>query len=143
MKEDISLLKIVNRGPEVVETNFWELEMAREGFFYLSFNAGAGRFLVPPALQHMVKDMIEKVDMVILTLGQLRGKLSYEILFEDHSDSPFSIHIEAKQADRILPESDCDKEFRFTIWTQQGKQADFPCRYRKVDRLPCLKPWDH
>jgi len=135
------LLKIENDGPEIVSTNYWGTEHAAKGFCYLSLNAGTARLLVPKPMEPQIPEMITGVSMAIITRGELKGRECLEFLFEDGSDSPFALHISTEQADRLFSDADRNKEFRVAIWTEGGKQAEFPGRYRKAKRLPYLKPW--
>ncbi len=40
-----NFIEIGNKGTEIVKTNYWQLEPAKKGFCYLSWNAGAARLL--------------------------------------------------------------------------------------------------
>lgn len=135
------LIKIENDGPEIVSTNYWDLEHAARGFCFLSLNAGTARLLVPKPMEPQIPEMTAGVSLAIITRGEYKGRESLEILFEDGSSSPFALHMSTEQVDRLFSDADRHKEFRLSIWTQGGKQAEFPCRYRKARRLPYLKPW--
>lgn len=45
------MITISNDGQKIVSTNYWDTEHAKRGFLYLSWNAGAGRLLLPDTNQ--------------------------------------------------------------------------------------------
>lgn len=129
-----------NDGQDVASTNYWDHPNARAGFCFLSWNAGAARLLVPDALVGAVKDMAAATE-VIVSRGQWQGRDALELLFEDHSEAPYALHLVQEQSDRMIPDSDQGSGFVVTIWTRDGKQASAPGKYRSVATLPCLSPW--
>ncbi len=136
-----NFIEIDNNGPELVSTNYWDMKHAQKGFFYFSWNAGAGRLLVPKMREPMIKDMLT-AEFVIVSRGDWNGREALELLFEDNTSAPFSINLVTDQCDRLIPETDQGSGFIVTIWTQAGKQATFDGKYRIVNKLPCLKSWD-
>lgn len=132
---------IGNDGQAIRQTNYWDLDMASRGLYYLSWNAGAARLLVPDGLEGEVRDMRTAAHVIVS-----RGWYEYaacemlELLFDDRSDSPFCVVMDCEQTDRLLPPSDCGKQFPFTVWTRSGKRLQRPGYYRMV---PCLEPWTH
>lgn len=138
------VMKIVNDGPYIVSTTYWQTEHARRGLLYLSLNAGTFRLLVPDALASEVPQMCQGTRYVIVTRGAMAMGPTLEILFEDGSDAPYSIHLSMGQVDRLPLISDEGRtDLRFLIYVQPGTlAAEFPARYRRVERLPCLRPWD-
>jgi hypothetical protein len=140
-------LIIENNRQEIIKTNFWETDMAKKGGLFLSSNAGAFRLLVP--FQHFreVAEFKSAKD-VILTRGfwPESGGEGMEILFDDESDSPYSIHLSHAQLDRWPSKSDIGKEFTFTVWIFKTP-AHTPfcaykskCLFRITKKLPYLKP---
>lgn len=137
------MLHIINDGPAIRNTNFWDSEHARRGLFFLSWNAGSGRLMVPDSQRNMLKEM-KTAEYLILSRGPwpMGGKSeAYELLFEDHSDCPFSINIGHEQTDRLIPKSEAGREFNFSIWTRDGLYLELKGRYRVVNRIPNLKAW--
>ena len=65
---------------------------------------------------------------------------AFEVLLEDGSDAPFSLHLSPEQLDRIPTSGDRHGEHVFSIWTSAGKQFECPAWYRIVKCLPWLKP---
>jgi len=140
------MLTIVNRGQAIESTNYWDTEHAQAGLFYLTWNAGAGRLLVPDPQKAAVREM-RTAQYVIVSRGpwpDQGGRDALELLFEDGSDSPYCLHLSAEQTDRLLPETDQGGGFVITVWTRGGQKLRLPGKYRTVDVIPCLQPWsDH
>lgn len=139
----MSLLTIRNAGQRILVTNYWDNEHAAAGLFYLSWNAGAGRLLVPDSQTAALADM-RSAECVIVSRGpwpQAGKAEALELLFEDHSDSPFAIHLGAEQTDRLIPDIQQGGGFVIAAWTRAGEQLRLPGKYRRVARLPCLDPW--
>ena len=63
------MLHLANQGQKIVSTNFWDTEMARRGYAYLSWNAGAARLLLPGALGPAVREM-KSAKYVIVSRGR-------------------------------------------------------------------------
>lgn len=135
----MALLRIESRGPEIVSSNFWDTHGAKMGAMFLSYNAGAARLLLPDLFSQLVQQM-KTGEYVIISSDPLDMT---ELLFEDHSEEPFSIQLGPMQVDRVLPESDTGREdLRFLVYTRNSVLAlELPAKYRNVEKLPCLKPW--
>ncbi len=140
-------LVIENDGSEIVKTNFWQTEQGRRGYFFLSLNAGAFRLLVPRQHEGDLGDW-KGADQIVISRGPwvIEGqKESFEILFDDNTDSPYSIHLGAGQFDRLPLPEDEGREFVFSVWFcgDDGPLGVLrrTCKYRKVEKLPLLKPW--
>ena len=138
-----NLIFIGNKGQAISYTNFFDSENASMGFFYLSWNAGAGRLLVPDSQKRTVIEMLS-AKYVIVSSGPWveQGSVSaHELLFEDNSDAPFVIIIPSSQCDRILPKTDKRTGFYISVWTRGGQKLRLPCRQRWVASLPCMDAW--
>ena len=135
-------LKIGNNGPLIRETNFWETQIAKQGFLFLSFNAGAARLLVPENHEYL-RDMTTS-EYAILTRGRWNGQPSYELLFEDNSDSPYMVFMNSSTFDRMLPESEAGSDLPLLVYVRGEEHPVIasrkPARYRVVAKLPCMKP---
>lgn len=143
MKEqhlEFTTINIGNNGQEITETNYWQTSFARDGLFFLSWNAGAARLLIPKSVEDCISEM-NGASYVVVSSGTWKGSDAVEILFEDDSDMPFSIHIKQEFVDRIIPPSSNGNSFVFTVWTESGKKKTFEGKYRVVQELPCLQPW--
>ena len=137
------MLKIGNRGQMILATNYWESEQARAGYFFLSWNAGAARLLVPDVQKAVLRE-IKGAREVIISRGPWTdhgGREALELLWEDGSDNPFCIHLVAEQCDRLIPDTDQGGGFVVTAWTRGGLKGRWPGRYRVVAEIPCLTPW--
>lgn len=132
---------IKNEGQALKETDYWQSENARAGYVYLSWNAGAARLLVPDSVKHLLKEM-RGAKYVIISKGRLNGRDALEVLFEDGSDAPFVVHMVSEQTDRLLPEDNQGGGFVVTVWTQGGCRYRYPGKFRIVDTLPDMSPWD-
>lgn len=114
------------------------------GLFYLSWNAGAGRLLVPDSRLADLQEMATATYYVIVSRGPWpeRGRREgFELLFEDGSDAPFCLHLSAEQSDRLLLDVDQGGGFEIVAWTRSGRAAAWPGKYRKVSQIPCLAAW--
>jgi hypothetical protein len=142
----VDTLRIENEGPEISATNYFESEYARRGSFYLTLNAGAFRLLVPPVHESAVAEF-RTAREVIVSRGPWPAegrKDALEILFDDHTDNPFSLHFGAEQVDRFPTAEDATGEWVFSAWVR-GKAGptrayQTKCYYRIVPSLPYLKP---
>ena len=138
-----TLIIISNRGQVVASTNYFDSANAAAGFLFLSWNAGAGRLLVPDRQKALVREM-KTAQYVIVSAGPLTaqgGIPVLELLFEDSTDSPFVVQLSAKQTDRILPDRDQGGGFYISVWTRGGVKLRLPGRFRKVPEIPSLAPW--
>lgn len=138
------MFTIINTGPRIKETNYWDSEHARLGLFYLSWNAGAGRVLVPDSRKPMLADL-KGASEVLVSRGPWAdqgGRDALELLWEDGSDNPFCLHLVAEQCDRLIPETDQGGGFVIAAWTRNGIQGEWPGRYRVVPEIPFLRAWE-
>lgn len=140
---------IQNDGPLITATDYWQSEYARAGIVYVSINAGALRLLLPHG-GTVAAELLAAATTArecIISRGLYRGRDAYELLYEDDTDSPYSLHITiAEQADRTLPASESGRSVAHTIWTRGFRDAptlavSLPGRFRAVMTLPHLKPW--
>ena len=136
-------MHIENKGQQIIKTDYWGSEHAANGYFYLSWNAGCARLLVPDPVKSSLHEM-KSAREVIISRGpwtEQDGREALELLFEDGSDAPFSIHLLAEQCDRLIPDVDQGSGFAVAAWTRGGLKQRWKGRYRIVDALPCLDPW--
>jgi hypothetical protein len=136
---------IVNDGPELSSTTYWDSAEAANGFAFLSYNAGALRLLVPPLLEHYLPGMTKHVREVVLTRGRFEGVEGVvEVMFEDDSDTPFALHLDPRSIDHHwTARNERNGPYRFAVYTRDhGKVAEFArCWLRRARQLPCLQPW--
>lgn len=139
----MSSITIANKGQMIAHTNYWDSEQAKEGFYYLSWNAGAARLLVPDAVKSSIREM-KTGKYVIISRGPWKEHDdidALELMFEDDSDSPFTLILAAGQTDRMLPETDQGGGFYLIVFTRGGEKLRLPAKYRKVAAIPSLEPW--
>lgn len=139
----MTALTIKNDGQAIESTNYWDLEQAQRGYVFLSWNAGAGRLLVPDSQAAIIREM-KTGKYVIVSRGPWKdqgGRDAIELLFEDGSDSPFALHLVAEQCDRMIPATDQGGGLVVSVWTRAGEQMRLPGKYRRVEEIPCLAPW--
>jgi hypothetical protein len=144
----MSIITIENDDQKIVSTNYWMSEYSRAGKIYCSINARAFRLLIPPRLESAILKEMRTGRYCIITRGehrQFRREMT-EFLFEDGSETPFSIHLSIEQTDRLLPASDAMRsDLTLTAWVPDyaGKPScalAMPAKLR-IAPLPCLKPW--
>ncbi|MBI5815902.1 MAG: hypothetical protein HZB29_09865 [Nitrospinae bacterium] len=138
------MIILQNDGAAVSGTNYWDSDPARAGYCYLSFNAGAARLLVPPPLEPAIGAM-STARLVIISRGawpERERRDAYEVLFEDGSNNPYCIHLGAEQSDRLLPVEDHGADILVIVYARGGERLRLPGKYRIVDAIPCLKPWE-
>jgi len=138
------MIKIGNRGQAIISTNYWDTEHASAGYFYLSWNAGAARLLVPDLQKPVLREM-KNAREVIVSRGpwpEQGGREGLELLWEDGSDEPYCIHLVAEQCDRLIPETDQGGGFTVIAYTRGGEKGRWPGRYRIVPEIPWLRPWE-
>ena len=111
------MITIGNRGQTLVETNYFETDHAARGLFYLSWNAGCARLLVPDNHVNSLVDM--SCDHVILTVKKDR----IDIMFDDLSEYPYCITISPEQSDRVVTPGDCV----FAVYDKVGEKYKFSC----------------
>ncbi len=145
----MTLIKLENNGPELVATNYWITEHAAKGFVYLSANAGSFRLLVPKSSGLSIPDMQNGAQYAIISRGSWAkqgNRDALEILLEDHSDTPLTIHILRDQADMLPADTEVDRpgqppRWTLAVYSENGKQFELPARYRRVETIPYLKGW--
>ena len=147
MSEPDSTLFTENDGAAIVSSSFWGTEHEKAGKLFCSCNAGCIRVLVPRSNKTLVKE-VESCKYIILSRGPWpaeRRAEGIEILFEDHTDSPYALHLTAASFDLLPAEPPAGQEWRLALWElQEGKPVkalERVCHWRRVPRIPWLKPW--
>jgi hypothetical protein len=51
------MFEIINQGQSIQSTTYWDTDHARAGYFYLSWNAGTARLLVPDIQKPLLREM--------------------------------------------------------------------------------------
>jgi hypothetical protein len=141
------LIQIHNHGPLILATNYWQTELAAAGKFYASVNAGAIRLLVPVAQRAAIEDM-RAARYVVLSRGPwpAMGLIeAVELLFEDGTEEPYALHLSPESFDLLPAEPPAGQEWLLTVWDDKKgrphKAIERPCHWRRVPRIPWLRPW--
>lgn len=143
----MTVITIENHGPLVVATNYWETDAAKAGKVYCSCNAGAIRILLPASQKQLVNEM-RPAKYVILSRGPwkaMRLADAVELLFEDETESPFSMHLSNESFDLLPAQPETGREWIISVWMRKDgkpkKVLERPCKWRMVEEIPCLEPW--
>jgi len=141
------VIQIVNHGPLIVSTNYWQTDLAQAGKYYCSVNAGAIRLLVPPAHRDAIEDM-RAAQYVILSRGPWPAMglpEAVELFFEDTTDEPFALHLSRQTFDLLPAAPEPEREWVLSVWDEKKgrphKAVERPCYWRRVPRIPWLRPW--
>lgn len=138
------MIEILNDGPSVSRTDYFDSPPAKAGYLYLSWNAGTARLLVPDSRHGWLNEMATAREVIISRgpWSAARGRDALELLFEDGSDAPFAIRLAMQQTDRLPTETVIADGLDFHVLTRKGQMLQLPARYRRVGALPCMQPWD-
>lgn len=135
------MIVIENCGAGIARTNYWDSDLARRGFMFLTSTAGVMRLLVPDTKLWALADM-RTGRIAVVSRGPFKGADAVEILFDDESEQPFTIVLSVPQVDCLPPNGDSGREVGFTVWTRAGMQMELEGRFRVVESLPCAAPWE-
>ena len=136
-------IEILNNGSNIVKTNFFNSEYAKNGNFFLSTNEDCVRLLVPGSEAKTVKGYCKDTEYIILSRGPWPKRNledGIEVLFEKHARQNPVIYVCAKDCDGLPGEPGV---WLFTIWTRYGKQFECPLFVRNVSKIPCLLSLDY
>lgn len=132
------LIYVGNKGAEIAATNYFDTEHARNGLFYVSWNASTARILVPECCSSHINEM-RTGRICVISRGIFKGHDSLELMFDDDSDAPYALHIGMGSVDREIKND--NTEFKVAAWTRSGKAAEWEGKYRVVKKLPHMTPW--
>ncbi|MBI9016296.1 MAG: hypothetical protein JEZ07_03435 [Phycisphaerae bacterium] len=138
-------IMVENNVTDLIGSNYWETELAKKGFFYLSINAGAFRLLVPKKMMHLIPEF-KTGEYCIISKGPSMESIhpfALELLFEDHTSCPYQLNLCAGQVDRNPSKTDVNKKHKLSIWTEGcNKVLEMDAYFRTVGKLPYMKPLD-
>ena len=125
-----------------LETTYFDTEMCQKGFYYLVHSNDKYFLLLPKWKERELHEM-ETGNHVVITRGSHEGhKDSFEIVFDDKSDDPYTVLLRDAQFTRLTP---LKEGWNGTLYVYSGDIDE--CRlifynvyYRVTDNLPCLKP---
>jgi len=133
-------IEISNAGPIIKSTNYWQMEHTRQGYLYLSPNAGCVRLLIPKVMESEISEM-QTGKVVIISKGfwEDQGRDAVEVMFDDYSDNPYTVHLVTEQCQMVPKDS---RKWKFSAWTESGLAFEKKkCKVRTVGRLPYMMPW--
>jgi hypothetical protein len=135
-----------NDGPIISRTNYFKSTYQKNNIIFLSWNASTARILIPDGLKANLQEM-SNAKYVIISRGfwkDMGVENAIELLFEDGSDNPFCIFLSPEQTDRLIPEMDQGggEKFFVSVYVRMGEKFRFPAKYRLVDTIPYLEPWE-
>lgn len=138
------LLEVVNKGQDLVASNYWDTVYNKKGLIMVTMNAGALRLLMPDdfALPETLNDY-KKAAHAVLTMGSWLDKpIAVEIMLEDFTNAPHTFHLLPTVFLEGIPLLDRDT-CTFSIWTKgPNKVCEMTCYLRRtIHRLPYQKPY--
>lgn len=143
----MAIVTVENHGPLVVASSYWGSDVERAGKLWCTCNAGAIRILVPRSHRAMIQEW-RSADYAILSRGpwpEAGRSDGVEILWEDHTDSPFALHLGPESFDLLPAEPPPDRQWIISVWDDKKgrphKALERPCHWRRVPRIPWMKPW--
>lgn len=137
----------------LVETNYFESEHAKLGLAHVVLNRRCFIVLLPlnsNISPNNLKD-IYACDHVVVSRGPCKEnkeggdpfwKDTFEILFEDNTNTPFRLTLSA-MAFAVLPNKEWLRiKFPIKFYNDNGKMFEKDCYYRIVKRIPWGKKYD-
>ena len=138
-----SLMKIVSIGELIVASDYFGGDWENTGKYLVSCNEGAIRLLWPSCRINEVQQMMT-ADEIIVTRGVYEDSEALEILFDDHSASPFMLVMTDSSVVGFLPGDPGKRRWKFTIWMcVNGRPRMVYSRmahWRQGTDLPDLRP---
>ena len=135
-------IRIENDGSDIRDTNYWATDIGRWHSAY-SMNAGCLRVLIPRAKEHWVSEMTACDYALVSTIANPRlDRVGIEILFEDHSESPFCLLLAPGAGIGFYPMVEAEPvEGSLSLWIKGPKKVGtMRAFFRKVPGIPYLKP---
>lgn len=115
-----NLYTISSSGWKIKKTNYWDSDAAKDGQFFMSWNAAQLRLLVPDSQLLAILEMKKCLCIDVTYFYGDDFHPHYEILFDDGSSYPLAIALGAGQSDRnFIPYGDAIK-LRTSIWYRGG-----------------------
>jgi hypothetical protein len=143
--EKMNLISIQFAGKDVIETDFFNSSYNLEGLFYMAYNEKCFQLLIPSLHLDKINEM-KTGKYAVITIGKDRliGKEMIEIMFEDFTDSPYSIHISQEQMPVRIGGNFNKLKFELRGYCETGKvfEMDVYVRSGIPYQLPFLKPID-
>jgi hypothetical protein len=142
------ILHVENHGPLITATNYWQTDAARAGALHVSVNAGAIRCLLPESMWSCIPDL-RKSRHAVLSRGPWPAEglaEAVEIMWEDDTEAPIAWHLSSESFSMLPAEPPVGREWIISAWVERDgrphRALERPCHWRRVERIPCLKPWE-
>jgi hypothetical protein len=116
------LLTFANKGPELIETNYWRGAQARRGQLFLSRNAGVYRLLVPEPMLAYLSEMRTGRSVTIEPSSARQGW--WNVWFEDGTAQPWRLEMRPEDSMDFAP---ARHQSKLAVWTEGGKMFELPC----------------
>ena len=139
----MNIIHILNNDQDIVATNYWESQEAELGFIGVSPSAGCFRIMLPRDSVKEIPNMLKDCEYAIVSRTEDIPDKGYalEVLFEDHSETPYRILVSAAQMLPNIPSMSGNRmEGTLSIWIEGPlKVAELKAFYRMVPSLPWMK----
>jgi hypothetical protein len=142
----MSTIVTTNDGPLIISSTYWGSDYDQAGKVFASVNAGTIRILLPRTMHQLALEC-QGAEYAILSRGpwwEKRLDDAIEIVWEDHSDSPYALHLSPSSFDQMPVEPPAGRQWRIAVWElvagQPRRACEHPCHYRRVPHLPWLQP---
>jgi len=143
----MDFIQVQNDGPLIIATDYWQSDLARAGKVFCSVHAGAIRVLLPPSAHACLADM-QIAKECVLSRGpwpMQPTQEAVEILWDNGSSSPFALHLTPASFDLLPAEPEPGREWVCSTWIsldgRPHQALERICHWRRVPRLPWLRPW--
>ena len=128
-----NLIVFENEGPLLIETNYWLTDHARNGFCWITANAGALRFLLPKPSEYLIKEILTGKSVTIEPSIVIKGYI--DIVFEDGTPAPFNLAMSPRAMDFNPQKLGTGCDIPFTVYTEGG----ILCSLRAKARFEALR----
>jgi len=127
----------------LISTAYWGSDGCKNGAFFLAFNKGIYSLLVPEQGKELLDELKSSYpSSVVISRGVYNGKPNtYEIMFDDGSDTPYRLQLGSNQVFPAPEDNDTGWKGSFYIYADGLDKFSACCRnvyFRIVDTLPCM-----
>lgn len=116
----LRMIMIIDDGPWIARTNYWDLPLAKQGFCILSGSAGHWRFLVPGCLTEAVHEFQTVRCALIRPTKEIAGRV--DIVADDGTQAAYRISIGKAMIDREITRVNC----RLLVYSEIGLIRNLP-----------------
>jgi len=139
--KEMNLISVETSKGEVVKTNFFQSSYNQHGLFYLSYCDKCFQLFIPSKYLSEIKEF-NTGKYVVITTGFHNeiGREMVELLFEDYSSTPYSLHLSLTQLTYRLGSDFNGLKFKLNGYCETGKviEMDAYVRSDKTYPLPFL-----